>query len=143
MSSSAAAALSLRQQTFRRSSKRICCSTAAAEEEEVQASGQDALRKPPSQGRLFTPPRQTRDSLKSWSGLPSSQCTSQIIVAYLLHQKCNQTGPVVIPSAWLSSEVLYPSRFSSKKPFFFFFPSPRLFSPPFRSSDGSFPAARS
>lgn len=142
MSSSAAAALSLRQQTFRRSSKRICCSAAAAEEEEVQASGQDALRKPPSQGRLSTPPRQTQDSLKSWSGLPSSQCTSQIIVAYLLHQKCNQTGPVVIPSAWLSSEVLYPSRFSSKKPFFFF-SSPRLFSSPFRSSDGSFPAARS
>lgn len=142
MSSSAAAALSLRQQTFRRSSKRICCSAAAEEEEEeVQASGHDALRKPPSQGRLSTPPRQTQDSMKSWSGLPSSQCTSQIIVAYLLHQKCNQTGPVVIPSAWLSSEVLYPSRFSSKKPFFFFFP--QLFSSPFRSSDGSFPAARS
>lgn len=114
MSSSAAAALSLSQQTFRRSSKRICCSAAAAEEEEeVQASGQDALRKPPSQGRLFTPPRQTQDSLKSWSGLPSSQRTSQIIVAYLLHQKCNQTGPVVIPSLSVSLQ--------QQKAFFFFF----------------------
>lgn len=47
-----AAVLGLRQQTFRRSSKRICCSAAAAEE--VQASGQDALRKPPSRGRFFT-----------------------------------------------------------------------------------------
>lgn len=42
--------LSLRQQAFRRSSTRLCCSAAAAEE--VQASGQDALRKPPSQGRF-------------------------------------------------------------------------------------------
>lgn len=47
-----AAAQSLQQQPFRRSSKRICCSAAAVEQ--VQASGQDALRKPPSQGKFST-----------------------------------------------------------------------------------------
>lgn len=93
-----AAVLGLRQQTFRRSSKRICCSAAAAEE--VQASGQDALRKPPSQGRLFTYIQPGDDSEADpglaeelvWASLFATHTHTQIIVAYLLHQKCSQNS---------------------------------------------------
>lgn len=126
-----AAVLGLRQQTFRRSSKRICCSAAAAEE--VQASGQDALRKPPSQGRFFTC-IQPGDDSEADPGLAEELVRAslfathtQIIVAYLLHQKCSQTPPLVILSAWLFSEVLYLSRSSSSSKALF----PRLLSSPF------------
>lgn len=126
-----AAVLSLRQQTFRRGSKRICCSAAAAEE--VQASGQDALRKP-QPGTVFHDSEADLGLTKDlvWDSLFTTH--TQIIVAYLMHQKCNHTPPLVILSAWLFSEVLYLPRNSNKALF------PRLFSSPFCSSDESFPA---
>lgn len=85
-----AAVLSLRQQTFRRSSKRICCSAAAAEE--VQASGQDALRKP-QPGTVFHDSEADLGLTKDlvWDSLFTTH--TQIIVAYLMHQKVQPHSP--------------------------------------------------